>query len=202
MTEPVPIRPGPPIADSGGPGSPVALEDLLVQTARGDREAFAAVYDRSAATVYGVALRVLRDPSHAEEVTQEVMVEIWRLAARFDPARGSARAWIATMAHRRAIDRVRAEQAHRDRQEAASVAGWTREHDEVSEAAEASLEQAAVRRALGSLTPVQREAIDLAYYRGFTHVEVAASLDVPLGTAKARLRDGMIRLRDVMGVSA
>ena len=142
--------------------------------------------------------RVLRDPSQAEEVTQEVFVEIWRLAARFDPQRGSVRRWAVTIAHRRAVDRVRSEQAHRDRQIRsnldADVEATPDDHTLESE------ERERARAALEELSPVQRQALEMAFYEGLTHVQIAERLDIALGTVKTRIRDGLIRLRAVMGV--
>ncbi len=177
-----------------------SAESALASSADGDQAAFATFYDATAAAVHGTVLRVLRDPAQSEEVVQEVFLEAWRTAARFDPTRGSARAWVVTMAHRRAVDRVRASQASSDRDEKVGV----REippYDSVSEEVVVMLEQDEVRQALDALSPLQREAIDLAYFGGRTHREISEDLSVPLGTVKTRLRDGLIRLRDVMGVA-
>lgn len=185
------------------PSSPAdGLVELMASTARGDEDAFAALYDAVAGAVYGIVVRVLRDPAQSEEVTQEVMVEVWRQASRYDAARGSVKAWVLTMAHRRAVDRVRSAQASSDREERAGRSETARPYDEVTEAVEHRLEVEQVRRALHRLTDLQREAVTLAYYGGYTHREVAELLDVPLGTVKTRLRDGLIRLRDEMGVTA
>ncbi|HAP76248.1 MAG TPA: RNA polymerase subunit sigma, partial [Acidimicrobiaceae bacterium] len=137
--------------------------DLLRRAGRGDQAAFAEFYDVLSPLVHGVVLKVVRDPSHAEEVTQEVFVELWRLAARFDGTKGSARSWAATLAHRRAIDRVRSEQASRDRQERDAAAA-PRDHDMVEAEVETTLDQARVRRALSQLSELQREAVELAYF--------------------------------------
>lgn len=183
------------------PDEPRSSEDLLVAVARGDQEAFSELFDRVSGQVYGVIRRVLRDPSQSEEVAQEVLVEVWRTATRFDPDRGSATTWIMTMAHRRAIDRVRSEQASRDRDERVGHRDRVRAFDEVSEEVETRFEHQQVREALDHLTDLQREAVELAYYGGHTYREVAELLDTPLGTVKTRMRDGLIRLRDAMGVS-
>ncbi|MPZ87722.1 MAG: sigma-70 family RNA polymerase sigma factor [Nitriliruptorales bacterium] len=182
-------------------GAPLAAQELLARVAKGDQQAFADLFDLVGGQVYGLVRRVLRDPSISEEVAQEVLLEVWRTAARFDPERGSVSAWIMTMAHRRAVDRVRSEQASRDRDERVGTREQPGLFDEVVEEVEARLEQRQVRDALGQLTDLQREAVWLAYYSGYTHREVADLLDTPLGTVKTRIRDGLIRLRDTMGVN-
>lgn len=178
------------------------LAALLARAARGDEQAFAGVYDALAAPVYGMVLRVLRDPAQAEEVVQEVMVEVWRQATRYAPERGSVRAWVLTVAHRRAVDRVRSAHAGSRREDTVGRRDVDRPFDEVVEAVEHRMEAEQVRRSLDALTDLQREAVTLAYYGGYTHREVAELLDVPLGTVKTRLRDGLVRLRDQWGVTA
>jgi RNA polymerase sigma-70 factor, ECF subfamily len=172
--------------------------EMLRRAGRGDQAAFADLYDQLSPMVYGVVLKVVRDPAQAEEVAQEVFVELWRLAARFDGSKGSARTWAATLSHRRAIDRVRSEQAARDRQQR-DAAHVVREHDTVVAEIESSIDQARVRKALAQLSDLQREAVELAYFGGHTYREVAVLLDVAEGTVKSRIRDGMIRLRDELG---
>ena len=176
------------------------LSTLVTRTARGDTDAFAALYDRLVNGVYGVVLRVLRDRAQSEEVTQEVLVDVWRQAARYEPTRGSVQGWVLTMAHRRAVDRVRAAQSSSDREQRAGLSATERPYDEVSEVVQHRMEVEQVRRALGVLTDLQREAVTLAYFGGHTQTEVADLLGVPLGTVKTRMRDGLIRLRDEMGV--
>ena len=183
---------------SGGEGKRPELAALLGRVARGDQAAFEQLYEHVAGPVYGLVLRVVRDPAQSEEVAQEVLVDVWRLAARYDEKRGSALAWVMTLAHRRAVDRVRSAQAAADREERA--ARPEREHDEVAEYVEARLEREQVRRCLGTLTDLQRESVTLAYYSGYTYREVAELLQVPLGTVKTRMRDGLIRMRDCLGV--
>jgi RNA polymerase sigma-70 factor (ECF subfamily) len=175
---------------------------MLVLVARGDQQAFEALYAELAGSVLGLVRRVVRDPAQSEEVTQEVLVEVWRTASRYDPARGSARSWVLAMAHRRAVDRVRSAQSASDRDARAGRSAQQPAYDEVAEQVEIRLEQEQVRRGLGTLTELQREAVTLAYYGGYTYREVAELLDVPLGTVKTRLRDGLIRLRDYLGVEA
>ena len=175
------------------------LDTLLTHVAKGDQAAFEALYDQLGSSVYGLVRRVLRNPSQAEEVAQEVLLEVWRAASRFDPARGSAATWVLTIAHRRAIDRVRAEEAATAReQRTAEVPAAT---DEVAETVEASMDAERLRRCLAGLTELQRESITLAYYGGYSYAQVAALLDTALGTIKTRIRDGLIRLRDCLGVS-
>jgi RNA polymerase sigma-70 factor, ECF subfamily len=177
------------------------LEEMLGRTARGDQAAFGAVYDAMKSPVFGAVLRVVRDPAQSEEVTQEVFIDVWRHAARFDPEVGAARTWIMTMAHRRAVDRVRRAAAASEREHRAATRATTREFDDVVESVERSLEAERLRRCLDDLTELQRESVTLAYYSGYTYPEVAQLLNSPLGTIKTRMRDGLVRLRDCLGVS-
>ncbi len=175
------------------------LDRLLRLVARGDNKAFEEVYDRLADAVYGLIRKVLRNPAQSEEVAQDVLLEVWRTASRFDPGRGSATTWVMTIAHRRAIDRVRSETAAAERAQRAPQASVPA--DEVAETVEASLDAERVRRCLEGLTDLQRESITLAYYGGYSYPQVAALLKAALGTIKTRIRDGMIRLRDCLGVT-
>ncbi|MFE6965389.1 ECF RNA polymerase sigma factor SigK [Agromyces sp. NPDC057679] len=191
------------VADSGEhPAShPATLDELLVATASGDREAFGRFYDETAARVFGLVRRVLIDAAQAEEVTQDVFLEAWQTAARFDPARGAAAAWLLTLAHRRAVDRVRSAQASHDRDLKAGLRDLDVPVDEVAEAAEIAVEHERVSGAFAELSAAQRECLALAYYGGCTQSEIAERLGLPLGTVKTRLRDGMIRLRALLGVT-
>ena len=181
-----------------GTGEPVA--ELLRRCARGDEVSFATLYDLTARRVHGLVLRVVRDPAQAEEVTQEVYLQAWRTASRYDEQKGSALSWLMTLAHRRAVDRVRAAESASRQDTTYHQRTHTVPHDTTAEAAETSIEARRVRTALAELTTVQREALELAYFGGYTHTEVATMLDLPVGTAKTRIRDGLIRLRDAMGV--
>jgi RNA polymerase sigma-70 factor, ECF subfamily len=174
--------------------------ELLKRVARGDEAAFSALYDQLAPRLYGLVLRVVRDPAMAEEVAQEALVEAWRSAARFDAAKGSAVSWMLTIAHRRAVDRVRSEQAASNRLRKAATSEVP--YDDVVEQATSRIERQQVRRCIDGLTELQREAVLLAYYRGYTYREVSELLDTPLPTIKTRMRDGLIRLRDCLGVTA
>ena len=183
---------------SGRAPSTSPIDGALLASARGDTQAFATLYDECSPAVYGLIRRILRDRAQSDEVMQEVMLEVWRQAPRFDPQRGSAAAWIMTIAHRRAVDRVRSEVAERGRVERAGsqapTAGVSVQDDVVDD-----LDRQRVRSALAGLTDLQRSSIELAYFGGLTQTEIAALLDVPLGTVKTRIRDGLIRLRDALG---
>lgn len=178
-------------------GAPT-VDDLLVATGRGDEEAFAGVYDELSPAVFGLARRIVRDPARAEEITQDVFLSMWRFATRFDPAKGSARTWAMTFTHRRAVDVVRSEEAS-GRRETRMGAPET-PYDQVSEQVATRVEAQQVRHCLGRLSELQREAVTLAYYGGYTYPEVSALLKVNLSTIKTRMRDGLIRLRDCLGV--
>ncbi|MFC5910584.1 sigma-70 family RNA polymerase sigma factor [Streptacidiphilus monticola] len=175
---------------------------MLLRTAQGDQDAFASLYDHIAGPVLGIVRSVLRDPAQSEEVTQEVLVEVWRTATRFQPDKGSALSWVMTIAHRRAVDRVRSAQASTERDRKAALLERTPAYDEVAEEVDHRLEKELVRRCLKALTEMQRQALVLAYYRGLTYREVAELLAIPLGTTKARMRDGLIRMRDCLGVTS
>ncbi|MFD8643172.1 ECF RNA polymerase sigma factor SigK [Streptomyces zaomyceticus] len=196
MNQPIPFGVGRP-AGTGRDD----IADVVRQVARGDKQAFSALYDALAPLVFGIVLRVVRDRAQSEEVTQEVMIELWRQAARYRPEAGSVTAWAATIAHRRAVDRVRSAQAATDREHAQAAREHATAFDETAEQVETRLESEQVRRCLRGLTELQRQAVTLAYYQGLTYREVAESLRTPLPTIKTRMRDGLIRLRDCMGVT-
>jgi RNA polymerase sigma-70 factor, ECF subfamily len=178
------------------PRGPADIDALMRQVARGDSESFETLYDELSPAVYGLARRVVRDPARAEDVTQEVFLDVWRKATRFDVERGKAKTWVMTIAHRRAVDAVRRSEAQKrqDHQGAPDEVA----HDEPGEALIAAEEHSTVRDCLETLTELQLESVRLAYFNGYTYGEVAALLDKPLPTIKTRMRDGLIRLRDCL----
>ncbi len=184
-----------------GAGAGPDGDALLQRVARGDESAFEQLYNLVIGPVFGLVRRVVRDPAQSEEVVQEVMVELWRTATRYAPDRGSAMAWVMTLAHRRAVDRVRSAQSATNREDRVASTSTPRPFDEVAEQVTLRLEHEQVRKCMSTLTELQRESIMLAYYGGRTYREVGELLDTPLGTIKTRLRDGLIRLRDCLGVT-
>jgi RNA polymerase sigma-70 factor (ECF subfamily) len=167
----------------------------MLRVAAGDHDAFATFYDATSRTIFGIALRVLRDRAQAEEVVQEVFLEAWRTSARFDPQQGTPSAWINTIAHRRAVDRVRSVQRSVQRDQRHAQTEYEMDAPDVSDIVVARDEGGRVRRALAALPEAQRTALALAYFDGRTQREVAELLDVPLGTVKTRMRDAMKKLR-------
>jgi len=193
MLEPVPTEQDSPA---------LRAQHLLERVATGDKVAFAALYDEMAPRVLGLVIRLLRDHSQSEEVTQEIFLEVWQNASRFDATKGGAVTWILTMTHRRAVDRVRASQASRDRDLKIGIRDMEAEFDHVSESVEVRIEHERVEKAMARLTELQRQAITLSYFGGYSNSEVSEILSVPIGTIKTRIRDGMIRLRDELGVAS
>lgn len=179
-----------------------AVADLLLSVADGDQRAFAELYDLLSARVFGLILRVLVNRSQSEEVLQEVFLEIWQSASRFAPNRGQGRTWVMTIAHRRAVDRVRASQSSADRDVRAGLRDIGVAHDSVAEQVELGIEGERVVEALSGLPEAQREALVLAYYGGYSQNEISVLIGAPLGTIKTRIRDGLSRLRVTMGVTA
>lgn len=176
--------------------------ELLLRVADGDQAAFARLYDMLSPRAFGLILRVLVDRSQSEEVLQEVFLEIWQSAARFAPNKGQGRSWVLTIAHRRAVDRVRSAQASTDRDVRAGFRDMDVAHDGVAEEVELRIEGQRVAEALATLPDPQREAITLAYFGGYSQSEIAALVGAPLGTIKTRMRDGLSRLRVEMGVTS
>jgi RNA polymerase sigma-70 factor, ECF subfamily len=178
---------------AGSAGREAELAALISLIARGDQQAYGQFYDRTAGAV-------IRDREQSEKVMQEILVEAWRTASRFDPGQGSAMSWLMTLAHRRAVGYVRSEQPADERENRASAA-WIGD-DLPSGPAEAALEAGRVRRCLGTLTQEQRESVTLAYCGGYSYTEVAALTGVPASTVRTRLRDALIRIRDGLGAGA
>ncbi|WP_333489925.1 ECF RNA polymerase sigma factor SigK [Brachybacterium paraconglomeratum] len=202
---PLPLHGGPSPADPGPHAMRSPSEDLtelLRRAALGDEDAFARLYDETAPQLFALIRRVMRDVAMSEEVLQEVYVEVWRQATRFDARRGSARGWLCTIAHRRAVDTVRSSEAARRRDSEDGLLTLEQQVVDVQEEGIMRVESGRVRSAMKALTTAQSEAIRLAYFGGYTHREVAALLDIPVGTAKTRIRDGMIVLRDRLGVTS
>lgn len=199
------MSPGP-TGRSGSAGAPVPAPgrteqqvELLRRVAGGDEDAFAQLYDATSSAVHGLVLRLLRSPELAAEVVQEVYLMAWQQASRFDPARGTVLGWLCTLAHRRAVDRIRQVARERDREQTYENRRAETPADKTWQEVEQALDTREVRAGLEALTPLQREAVSLAYYQGCTYQEVAQRLEIPLGTAKARIRDGLNRLRTALG---
>ena len=189
---------------TGPPRLTSDLDALLRRVARGDRQAFAEFYDHTNTRVYGLVIRVLRDAGYSEETTQEIYLEVWRSASEYSAAKGSALAWLLTMSHRRAVDRVRAEQAGSRRESrygaATVIPDGAAAHDPVADSALAGDERRRVTDCLGGLTDAQRQCIQMAYYDGLTYVEVSQRLATNLSTIKSRIRDALRGLRQCLDV--
>lgn len=181
--------------------APDHAADLLLRTAAGDQDAFARLYDMLASRAFGLILRVLVNRAQSEEVLQEVFLDVWQSAGSFAPNKGQGRSWVLTIAHRRAVDRVRSSQASADRDTKAGLRDLSTPQENVDDQVELRIESRRVARALAALPDPQREAITLAYFGGYSQSEVAALVGAPLGTVKTRMRDGLSRLRTEMGVA-
>ncbi|QIM17422.1 sigma-70 family RNA polymerase sigma factor [Leucobacter insecticola] len=173
----------------------------LVRSASGDRDAFAELYDMMSARVFGLVLRVVVDPSQSEEVLQEVFLEVWQSAASFDENRGHARSWILTIAHRRAIDRVRSASSRARREERVALQELHTSAASVEDHVQLLIDGSRAIRALDALPEAQRQAIVLAYFGGYSQREIASLMGAPIGTVKTRMRDGLSRLRTEMEVT-
>lgn len=189
-------------------GSPVrtgdgqeALADLIRSTADGDQQAFAELYRLTARRVYGMARRVLIDAELAQDAAQEVYLQIWQNAAKFDAASGSPLAWLMTIAHRRAVDKVRSAQSSADREAKYGATSQSIEHDEVADAVSDRIDAESVVKCLATLTDTQQESVKLAYYGGLTYREVAEKLGAAVPTVKSRIRDGLLRLKSCLEVN-
>jgi RNA polymerase sigma-70 factor (ECF subfamily) len=178
------------------------ISNIMEMVAQGDERAFSELYDQMSPRVFGVVLRVLRDNAQSEEVTQEIFLEVWKIAKQYSPVKGSVSGWIVTIAHRRAVDRVRASQASHNRDLKIGIRDYDSEYDNVAETVETMSEHEKVKEAMNRLTEYQRQAIQLSYYGGYNSKEVSELLHIPVNTVKTRLRDGMIRLRDELGVAS
>ncbi len=176
--------------------STLDLRELLCEIGQGSHEAFTEFYRRSSPRVFGLVRSVLIDPGLSEEVTQEVFIVVWRDAAAYDPARGSPMTWLLTIAHRKAVDRVRSQQSSADRNARWATASYTRPYDEVATSLVDRMESLQLMDSVDALSPLQREAIMLAYFGALTYREVAVTLSKPLPTVKSRIRDGLNQLRE------
>jgi RNA polymerase sigma-70 factor (ECF subfamily) len=183
------------------PTVPEVEAGLLISVAGGDQEAFSRLYDRMQPRVLGLALRILRDMGHAEEVTQEVFLEVWQCARSYDGTKGSATGWILRKTHSRAVDRVRSAQARRMREARIGLRDLFEPSDDISETISLRIESKRVERALGALPESQRQAVALAHLGGYSHSEVSEILHIPVGTVKTRIRAGIGRLREELAAA-
>lgn len=186
------------VPEDGSAGDHAA--DLLVSVASGDQRAFAELYDLLSPRVFALILRVLVNRSQSEEVLQEVFLEVWQSAGKFAPNKGQGRTWVLTIAHRRAVDRVRASQSSADRDTRIGIRDLAEARDVVADTVESQLNGELVVTALATLPEAQQEALILAYYGGYSQSEISALTGSPLGTIKTRMRDGLTRLRTELGV--
>jgi RNA polymerase sigma-70 factor, ECF subfamily len=177
------------------------LVGLLARIAGGDQAAFAEFYQLTSRRVFGMARRVLIDPELSEDTTQEVFLQVWQNAGKFNPEAGSPLSWLMTISHRRAVDKVRSSQSATDREAKYGASSQDVDHDSVSAEVDSKLEAEAVVRCLQTLTDTQQESVRLAYYGGLTYREVAEKLNAAVPTIKSRIRDGLIRLKTCLGVS-
>lgn len=171
---------------------------LLVEVAHGEERSFTELYRCTSARIFGLVHRIVRDRAMSEEVTQEVFLQVWRKAGEYRPALGSPLTWLLTLAHRRAVDRVRSEQAARNRLNRWTAADVQTPFDQVAEAVLDNHDAAALRVAVRALTDKQRQAIELAFYGGLTYTQVAQALGTPPGTVKTRIRQGLSRLKTAL----
>ena len=174
---------------------------LLDSVALGVPSAFSELYDRMHPRVLGLAMRILRDSGHAEEVAQEVFLEIWQFAGRYDCSLGSATGWILRKTHSRAVDRVRSAQSRKVREARIGLRDLHEPEDDIADTISLRIESKRVERALGALPEAQRQAVALAHLGGYSHSEVSAILKVPVGTVKTRIRAGIGRLREELAAA-
>lgn len=180
------------------PDEHARLNHLLVQTAAADKHAFSTLYDALAATVYSVCLSVLRNPALAEEVAQDVFVEVWTSAAKFDPQRGNARSWVGRLAHGRAVDKLRSHVAAVQRDDRDAMLTQAAFAETLEDKALGNVEAQQLRQAIDKIGEPHSTAVALAFFDGLTHAELAESTGVPLGTAKTRVRDGVKKLKAIL----
>jgi RNA polymerase sigma-70 factor (ECF subfamily) len=175
-------------------------QELMAAIAGGDQVALGQLYDRYGGLALGIATRVVQDRGVAEEVVQDAFVAAWRRAASYDPDRAEARTWLLSIVHHRAIDRIRgvAAAARRSEIDLEEVAAGTADESDVWRETWSRLEREEIVAALGTLPREQREVIELAFFGGLTHVEVAERTGQPLGTIKGRMRLGLLKLRTVL----
>lgn len=178
------------------------LADLMRRVALGDEAAFAQLYDQISARVFGLVKRIVADPALAEEVCQETFLDVWRQAGRFDPTKGAALSWIFVIAHRRSVDRVRSVAAARQRDQTYGVGHVDRDFDTTADQVGQRLDAEQVHDAMSAMSDVQRQAVELAYFGGLSHAQVAERLGIALGTAKSRIRDGLLTMRGQLGGEA
>lgn len=171
------------------------LRELLAAAAMGDRTAFSNLYDRTSSRIYGLAFRVVRDRQYAEEIVQEAYLQYWQKAGEYQPGRGSVITWMMTIAHRRAVDRVRSEELQQQRMSHYGALSVETPRNIPLEVVVQTDEARTLRTCLGTLTELQRSCIEMSYFGGLTYPEVARHTDTPLPTIKSRIRDGLRRLR-------
>jgi RNA polymerase sigma-70 factor (ECF subfamily) len=177
------------------------LDTLLGRVAQHDTAAFAEFYDATKARVFGLVTRVLQDRGYSEETTQDVFAQVWKVAPSFEPQKGSALSWVMTLAHRRAVDRVRAEQAASRRDSQYGAANTEISYDVVADTAIQHDERRRVLECLSGLSELQRQCIEMAYYHGLTYPQVSQKLSTSLATIKSRMRAGLRNLRECLGAS-
>ncbi|MEE3851056.1 sigma-70 family RNA polymerase sigma factor [Gordonia sp. LSe1-13] len=182
----------------GAANDPELLRTLLADSAIGDRVAFTRLYDLTSARIYGLALRIVRDRNYAEEVVQEAYLQFWQKADQYHPGRGTVISWMMTIAHRRAVDRVRSEELHSRK---------ATEYESGNQAPPGSVpldivvereESVELRTCLNRLSDLQRDSIEMSYFGGLTYPEVAEHMSTPLPTIKTRIRDGLRKLRNCL----
>lgn len=183
-------------------GSSDYLTGLLIETALGSHQAFTDFYNHTCSRVFGIARKTVIDPHLSEEVTQEVFLAVWSSAGKYNPEAGSPLTWLMTIAHRRAVDKVRSHQNDTTRQQRWAAATQTLPYDEVAESVCDRIEAQRLNDSLACLTELQHQAIVLAYFGSLTYSEVAHTLSTPIPTIKSRIRAGLKQLRNQMETAA